>query len=149
MIKIISEIGINHNGNLDLAKEMISKSKEIGVDLVKFQKRDIELVYDKDTLDQKRESPWGTTNREQKKGLEFNKNQYDQIDEFCKKIEIEWFASAWDTNSLSFLKNYDLKYNKIASAMIVDLKFLEEVAKEKKQKFFTKKFSEHITVLAI
>jgi N-acetylneuraminate synthase len=137
MIKIISEIGINHNGNLDLAKEMISKSKEIGVDLVKFQKRDIELVYDKDTLDQKRESPWGTTNREQKKGLEFNKNQYDQIDEFCKKIEIEWFASAWDTNSLSFLKNYDLKYNKIASAMIVDLKFLEEVAKEKKHTFIS------------
>ena len=137
MIKIISEIGINHKGNLDLAKEMISKSKEIGVDLVKFQKRDIELVYDKDTLDQKRESPWGTTNREQKKGLEFNKNQYDQIDEFCKKIEIEWFASAWDTNSLSFLKNYDLKYNKIASAMIVDLKFLEEVAKEKKHTFIS------------
>ena len=137
MIKIISEIGINHNGNLDLAKEMISKSKEIGVDLVKFQKRDIELVYDKDTLDQKRESPWGTTNREQKKGLEFNKNQYDQIDEFCKKIEIEWFASAWDTNSLSFLKNYDLKYNNIASAMIVDLKFLEEVAKEKKHTFIS------------
>ncbi len=137
MIKIISEIGINHNGDLDLAKEMIRKSKESGADFVKFQKRDINLVYDKETLDQKRESPWGTTNREQKKGLEFNEKQYGLIDEFCKKTKIEWFASAWDLNSLSFLKNYNLKYNKIASAMIVDLKFLEEVAKEKKHTFIS------------
>ena len=135
MIQIISEIGINHNGDLDLAKQMIQKSQECGADLVKFQKRDINLVYNKDTLDQKRESPWGDTNRQQKEGLEFNENEYDQIDEYCKKIKIEWLASAWDLNSLSFLKKYNLKYNKIASAMIVDLDFLDEVAKEKKHTF--------------
>ena len=137
MIKIISEIGINHNGDLDLAKKMIRKSKECGADFVKFQKRDINLVYDKETLDQKRESPWGSTNRDQKKGLEFNEKQYNIIDEYCKKTKIEWFDSAWDLNSLSFLKKYNLKYNKIASAMIVDLKFLEKVAKEKKHTFIS------------
>jgi len=137
MIKIISEIGINHNGDLNLAKKMIQESKNIGADLVKFQKRDLDLVYSKEVLDQKRESPWGNTNRDQKKGLEFGKKEYDEIDNFCKKIKIKWFASAWDLKSLDFLKSYNLEYNKIASAMIVDLKFLEEVAKEKKYTFIS------------
>ena len=137
MIKIISEIGINHNGDLNLAKKMIQESKNFGADLVKFQKRDLDLVYSKEVLDQKRESPWGNTNRDQKKGLEFGKKEYDKINEFCKKIKIKWFASAWDLKSLDFLKNYNLEYNKIASAMIIDLKFLEEVAKEKKYTFIS------------
>lgn len=137
MIKIISEIGINHNGDLNLAKKMIEESKNFGADLVKFQKRDLDLVYSKEVLDQKRESPWGNTNRDQKKGLEFGKKEYDEIDKFCKKIKIKWFASAWDLKSLDFLKNYNLEYNKIASAMIIDLKFLEEVAKEKKYTFIS------------
>ena len=137
MIKIISEIGINHNGDLNLAKKMIQESKNFGADLVKFQKRDLDLVYSKEVLDQKRESPWGNTNRDQKKGLEFGKKEYDEIDNFCKKIKIKWFASAWDLKSLDFLKNYNLEYNKIASAMIVDLKLLEEVAKEKKYTFIS------------
>lgn len=137
MIKIISEIGINHNGDLNLAKKMIQESKNIGADLVKFQKRDLDLVYSKEVLDQKRESPWGNTNRDQKKGLEFGKKEYDEINNFCKKIKIKWFASAWDLKSLNFLKSYNLEYNKIASAMIVDLKFLEEVAKEKKYTFIS------------
>lgn len=137
MIKIISEIGINHNGNFDVAKNMIIESKDCGADFVKFQKRDIDLVYDKETLDQKRDSPWGKTNREQKEGLEFNEKQYDEIDQFCKKIDIKWFASAWDLKSLSFLKKYNLAYNKIASAMIVDKKLLDEVAKEKKHTFIS------------
>ena len=137
MIKIIAEIGINHNGDLNLAKKMIQESKNFGADLVKFQKRDLDLVYSKEVLDQKRESPWGNTNRDQKKGLEFGKKEYDEIDEFCKKIKIKWFASAWDLKSLDFLKNYNLEYNKIASAMIIDLKFLEEVAKEKKYTFIS------------
>lgn len=137
MIKIISEIGINHNGDINLAKKMIEASKQSGADLVKFQKRDIDIVYSKDFLDQKRDSPWGTTNRDQKIGLEFNKDEYDEIDKFCKKIGINWFASAWDLKSLEFLKAYDLEYNKIASAMIIDKKFLLEVAKQKKHTFIS------------
>lgn len=137
MIKIISEIGINHNGDINLAKKMIEASKQSGADLVKFQKRDIDIVYSKDVLDQNRDSPWGTTNRDQKIGLEFNKDEYDEIDKFCKKIGINWFASAWDLKSLEFLKAYDLEYNKIASAMIIDKKFLLEVAKQKKHTFIS------------
>ena len=137
MIKIISEIGINHNGDINLAKKMIDESKNAGADLVKFQKRDINLVYSKEILDQKRESPWGTTNREQKIGLEFETEQYKEIDSFCKKIGIKWFASAWDLKSLDFLKKFNLEYNKIASAMIVDKNFLKKVAEEKKHTFIS------------
>lgn len=136
-ILIISEIGINHNGDLNLAKKMIQASKECGADLVKFQKRDINLVYDEQTLNQKRESPWGETNRDQKLGLEFGEKEYDKIENFCKENKIDWFASAWDLNSLKFLKKYNKKYNKIASAMIIDQNFLAEVAKEKKYTFIS------------
>lgn len=143
---IISEIGINHNGDLDLAKKMILASKNIGADAVKFQKRDINLVYSKEQLNEKRESPWGALTIDQKKGLELSLDNYIEIDKFCKKIGIKWFASAWDINSLNFLKRFDLEYNKIASAMIVDLFFLEEVAKEKKYTFISTGMSnmEHI-----
>ena len=136
-IFIIAEIGINHNGDLDLAKKMILEAKKCGVDAVKFQKRDIDLVYSKDDLDKKRESPWGDTQRDQKFGLEFSIQDYKEIDKFCKKNDIIWFASAWDKNSLKFLQNFDLKFNKIASAMIVDKNFLSEVAKEKKHTFIS------------
>ena len=132
---IISEIGINHNGNMDYVKEMIEESKKAGADAVKFQKRDISLVYSKEELLKYRESPWGTTNYDQKKGLELTLENYKTIDEFCKKINILWFASAWDINSLNFLKQFKLKYNKVASAMIIDEQFLKEVAKEKKYTF--------------
>ena len=114
-IFIIAEIGINHNGDLDLAKKMILSAKHCGADAVKFQKRDIYLVYSKQTLSQKRESPWGSTQYDQKKGLEFEKKEYDEIDKFCKKNYIEWFASAWDMNSLKFLEKYNFKYNKIVN----------------------------------
>ena len=134
---LIAEIGINHNGDLDLTKKLIYISKEARFDAVKFQKRDINLVYDKSTLDGPRESPWGKTQRAQKEGLEFNKVEYDEIDKYCKGLDIEWFCSAWDLNSLEFLKQYDLKYNKIASAMIVDRKFLSEVANEGKHTFIS------------
>jgi len=136
-IIIIGEIGINHNGDLDLAKSLIKEAKNCGADLVKFQKRDINLVYDKETLNKKRESPWGNTNRDQKMGLEFGKKEYDEINVYCKSIGMEWFASAWDLNSLNFLKNYNLKYNKIASAMIIDQNFLKEVAKQNKYTFIS------------
>ena len=134
---LIAEIGINHNGDINIAKKLIKNSKDCGFDAVKFQKRTIDIVYDKKTLDLRRESPWGTTTREQKLGLEFEKSEYDEINKFCKEINIDWFASAWDLTSLEFLESYNLKYHKIASAMIVDKNFLEEVAKKKKHTFIS------------
>ena len=134
---IIGEIGINHNGDINIAKKLIEESKSAGADAVKFQKRDINLVYSKEDLDKLRDSPFGKTNRDQKLGLEFEQEEYDEIDRFCKKLNIEWFASAWDLNSQKFLKQYKLKYNKIASAMIIDVKLLKEVAKEKKYTFIS------------
>ena len=125
----IAEIGINHNGDLSIAKSLIDNAKQAGFDAVKFQKRDIETVYSKEILDTPRESPWGSTTREQKLGLEFDKNDYDEIDLYCKEKDITWFASAWDLKSLEFLDQYKLKYQKIASAMIVDRNFLKQVAK--------------------
>jgi N-acetylneuraminate synthase len=136
-IFLIAEIGINHNGDINIAKKLIDSAKLSGFDAVKFQKRTIEKVYSEDTLNAPRESPWGKTNREQKIGLEFEKKEYDEINSFCRKKNIEWFASAWDIDSLKFLDQYKLKYNKIASAMIVDLNFLEEVAKRKKYTFIS------------
>ena len=120
-----------------LQKKMIDGCVQAKVDAVKFQKRDINIVYSKEVLDQKRESPWGTTQRQQKEGLEFGDKEYDEIDKYCKLKKIEWFASAWDINSLNFLKKYNLNYNKIASAMIVDEDFLSEVAKQKKYTFIS------------
>ena len=134
---IIAEIGINHNGNLDIAKRMIDEASDAGADSVKFQKRDIDLVYSKEMLSEKRESPWGNTQRDQKTGLEFNEKEYKEIDDYCKKRKIPWFASAWDKNSIKFLEKFDLKYNKIASAMIVDKNFLKIVAKQKKYTFIS------------
>ena len=134
---LIAEIGINHNGDLDIAKKLIFTAKNSGFDSVKFQKRTIDLVYSKEILDQHRESPWGTTQREQKEGLELNKNEYEEIDRYCKEINIEWFASAWDIESIKFLDQFNCKYNKIASAMIVDSNFLTEVAKRKKHTFIS------------
>ncbi len=134
---LIAEIGINHNGDINIAKQLIKNSKECGFDAVKFQKRTIDIVYDSKTLDSARESPWGSTTRQQKLGLEFEKEEYDQIDTYCKEIKIDWFASAWDIKSLEFLDRYNLKYHKIASAMIIDLNFLSEVAKRKKHTFIS------------
>ena len=133
----IGEIGINHNGDISIAKKLIDEACLAGFDSVKFQKRDINLVYTKEYLDSFRESPWGTTQREQKDGLEFKLNDYQEIDTYCKKKGIEWFASAWDLNSLKFLEKFDTKYNKIASAMIVDLNFLNEVSMQKKHTFIS------------
>ncbi len=134
---IIAEIGINHNGDINIAKELIKASKDGGADAVKFQKRTIDLVYDKKKLESFRESPWGTTERQQKEGLEFGLEEYKEIDKYCNEIGIEWFASAWDKESQKFLRQFNLKYNKIASAMNVDLEFLNFVAKEKKYTFIS------------
>ncbi len=134
---IISEIGINHNGDMDIAKKMIKESKDCGVDAVKFQKRTINLVYSEKQLRKERTSPWGTTEKEQKEGLEFNEEEYFEIDKYCKELNIEWFASAWDHESLKFLDKFEFKYHKIASAMIIDEKFLNEVSKRKKYTFIS------------
>ena len=136
-IKIIAEIGINHNGNLDITKKLIDVAVLAGVDAVKFQKRTIDLVYTKEMLSGQRESPWGTTQREQKEGLEFGENEYKEIDSYCRDKEMLWFASAWDLESQKFLQQYNLKYNKIASAMIVYYDLLELVASEKKHTFIS------------
>lgn len=136
-IFIIGEIGINHNGNVKIAKELIAVAKEAGADAVKFQKRTIDAVYSQETLDAPRDSPWGATQRAQKEGLEFGYSEYSEIDEYCREIGIEWFASAWDIESQKFLRKFDLTKNKIASAMIVDIDFLREIASERKYTFIS------------
>ncbi|NQT03088.1 MAG: N-acetylneuraminate synthase family protein [Planctomycetes bacterium] len=136
-IFIIAEIGINHNGDVEIAKQLIDVAKIAGADAVKFQKRAIDLVYTKELLDSPRESPWGATQRAQKEGLEFGLDEYKKIDAYCKGKGIEWFASAWDLESQKFLKQFDCKYNKIASAMIVYEDLLKEVASEKKHTFIS------------
>jgi N-acetylneuraminate synthase len=136
-IFIIAEIGINHNGSVEIAKNIINSVKNCGADAVKFQKRTIDKVYDKNTLDTYRESPWGNTTRAQKEGLEFNEREYNEIDKFCKNLQIPWFASSWDIESQIFLRRYNLKYNKVASAMLTHIELLNEIAKEKKHTFIS------------
>ena len=137
MVFITAEIGINHNGDMPTCKELIDVALEIGCDAVKFQKRDIDKVYTQEFLDSPRESPWGVTQREQKFGLEFNIDEYREIDQYCKEKDMEWFASAWDLNSQKFLHQFDCKYNKVASAMIVYDDLLRMIAKEGKHTFIS------------
>lgn len=134
---IIAEIGINHNGDLNIAKKLIDYAAKFGCDAVKFQKRDIDLVYSKEQLKSFRESPWGNTFRAQKEGLEFGLAEYEFIDEYCKQKGIEWFASAWDIKSQYFLQNFNLNYNKVASAMLTNIPLLIEIAKEKRHTFIS------------
>ena len=136
-IFITAEIGINHNGDINLAKQLISRSKEAGADAVKFQKRTIDLVYTQEALNAKRESPWGSTNREQKIGLEFEQKEFEIINNHCNHEKIEWFASAWDTESQKFLNQFNCKYNKIASAMLTNTKLINEIVKEQKHTFIS------------
>ena len=133
----IAEIGINHNGDMKICKQLIDLAVSAGCDAVKFQKRDIQSVYSQEFLDSFRESPWGKTQRDQKMGLEFDKEQYQEIDNYCKKKNIEWFASAWDLKSQIFLRDFNCKYNKIASAMLVHKELLKIVADEKKHTFIS------------
>lgn len=128
-IPVIAEIGINHNGDLDIAKQLIKMASDAGCDAVKFQKRDIETVYSPEVLDAPRESPWGSTQRDQKAGLEFGKTDYDAIDSYCSELGLAWTASAWDLKSLSFVESYDPLFHKVASAFITNLEFLGAVAK--------------------
>ncbi len=136
-IFIIAEIGINHNGDLDIAKKLIDVAVDAGADAVKFQKRDLDLVYTQEMLNSPRESPWGTTQREQKQGLEFDAEDYAEIKKYCQAKGIEWFASAWDLNSQKFLQQFDCKYNKVASAMIVYQDLLRLIASEGRHTFIS------------
>ncbi len=139
---VIAEIGINHNGDINIAKKLIEIAKEAGCDAVKFQKRTIDKVYTEEFLDSPRESPWGKTQRAQKEGLEFGLAEYEEIDRFGKAVGIDWFASAWDLESQTFLRQFDCKYNKIASAMLLYEPLLREVASEGKHTFISTGMSE-------
>ena len=131
-IEVIAELGINFNGNMTTAKQLISVAVVGGCHFVKFQKRDIDLVYTKEELDSPRESPWGTTFREQKAGLEFGIKEYDEVDAFCKSMGIRWFASVWDVNSFDFINSYDVPFIKIPSALITNDKLLNKTKETNK-----------------
>ena len=134
---LIAEIGINHNGDLKIAKKLIDFAHDAKFDAVKFQKRNIDTVYTKEYLDSPRKSPWGSTQREQKRGLEFGLKEYTEIDKYCKQKKIEWFASCWDTDSQKFLRKFKTKYNKVASAMLGNFPLLRLIAEEKKYTFIS------------
>ena len=128
--KIVAELGINHNGNMELVRRLICCANSSGCDFVKFQKRNIDLVYTKEELDKPRESPWGTTNREQKLGLELSYEDYFAIDDMIANdndLSLDWFASPWDVDSVDFMKEIEVPYIKIASACITDMKLLTAI----------------------
>ncbi len=136
-IKVIAEIGINHNGVVEIAKDLIKVAKEAGCNAVKFQKRTIDKVYSQDVLNTPRQSPWGTTTGQQKLGLELGLEEYNEINDYCNDLDLEWFASAWDRESQELLTKFNLKYNKVASAMVVDIGFLRLVASEGRHTFIS------------
>ena len=137
MVFITAEIGINHNGSIVLAKKLIDVAVSDGCDAVKFQKRTVNKVYSKELLDSPRESPWGTTQRKQKEGLEFSLEQYKKIDKYCKRKKIQWYVSCWDIDSQIQMRKFKTKYNKVASAMLTHHKLLEVIAEEKKYTFIS------------
>ena len=135
---LIGEIGINHNGSIKLAKQLIDLAKESGFDAVKFQKRNPDVSTPESQKLKIRTTPWGEISYlKYKKKIEFNKKEFDEINSYCKKKRINWFASAWDIDSQKFLKKYKRKYNKVASAMLTNTKLLEVIAKEKKMTFIS------------
>ena len=130
MSYVIAEIGINHNGDIDLAKELIDMAEDSGCDAVKFQKRDIDSVYSEDELNKYRESPWGTTAREQKEGIEFSIEQYSELEDYAGQIGLDFIVSCWDLKSLELVESkLGVTYHKVASAMVTDKEFLEALNK--------------------
>ena len=137
-IYLIAEIGINHNGSIKLAKNLIDQAKKTGFDAVKFQKRTPEITTPKDKKDMIRETPWGKISYlDYKKKIEFGKKEFDLIQKYCKKINIDWFASAWDIESFNFLKKYRCKFNKVASPVLTNKRLLKVIAKQKKHTFIS------------
>lgn len=129
---VIAEIGINHNGDLDKAIQMMRMSKEAGCDAVKFQKRTVEIVYSAEELARPRENVFGATNGDLKRGLEFGAREYDAIDTEARRLGLDWFASPWDEPSVDFLMKYSSPFLKVASAMVTDRDFLEYCARTKR-----------------
>ena len=136
-IFIIAEIGINHNGDMAIAKQLIDAASDAGFDAVKFQKRTIDKVYTTEFLAAPRESPWGNTQRDQKEGLEFSASDYKLIDAYCKEKRIQWSASAWDIDSQVFLQQFNCTFNKVASPMLGHIPLLKLIASEKKKTFIS------------
>jgi N-acetylneuraminate synthase len=134
---LIAEIGINHNGDIDIAKKLIEESAKAGFDAVKFQKRTVDVVFTKEELLRPRESIFGDTNGALKHGLEFGKNEYSEISEYCKKLGIDWFASPWDVESLNFLEEFDVVAHKVASACLTDRSLLQAMRKTGKPVFIS------------
>ncbi|MBA7636688.1 N,N'-diacetyllegionaminic acid synthase [subsurface metagenome] len=124
---IVAEIGINHNGSVEIAKKLIQKAFDLGCDAVKFQKRTVDIVYTKEELDKPRESPFGTTNRALKEGLELGVEEYRQIDQYCRELGIIWFASCWDELSVDFIEQFKPLCYKIASACLTDDSLLQYI----------------------
>lgn len=136
-IFFIADMGVNHNGDVDIAKQLIDVAVESGADAVKFQKRTVDQVYTREQLDVPRKSPWGRTHRNEKRGLEFGLEEYRAIDAYCREKGVIWFASAWDLESQHFLRPFACPYNKIASEMIFNEELLREVASEGKPTFIS------------
>ena len=137
-IYLIAEIGINHNGNIKLAKKIINLAKESGFNAVKFQKRDPDISVPEYKKKEIKNSPWGNiTYLNYKKKIEFGKKEYDEINKYCRKIKIDWFASVWDVPSLKFIMKYKPKFHKVASSMITNIFLLENIAKTKIKTFIS------------
>ena len=141
---LIAEIGINHNGSIKLAKKLILNAKKAGFDAVKFQKRNPDICVPENKKSEIRDTPWGKiTYLKYKKKIEFEKKEYDEVDKFCKKNKIAWFASPWDLDSLKFLRKYNLKYQKVASAMLTNDKLISEMSKENRSFFISTGMSDY------
>jgi len=124
---VTAEIGINHNGSVENAKKLIDAAVGAGSTAVKFQKRTVDVVYSSEELLRLRESPFGTTNGDLKRGLEFGRTQFLEIDAYCREKKIIWYASPWDVDSVSFLEQFNLPVYKIASACVTDLELIRRI----------------------
>jgi N-acetylneuraminate synthase len=129
---VIAEIGINHNGDLDLTRRLISVAVAAGCDAVKFQKRTVDVVYSAEELAKPRESPFGTTNGDLKRALEFGHDQYRLIDRYCREVKMPWFASCWDERSVDFIDQFDPPCFKIASASLTDDRLLRHTRSKRR-----------------
>ncbi len=145
-VKIVAEVGINHNGDMGLAKKLIDVAVFAGCDYVKFQKRHIPSVYSQEELRSLRKSPWGDTFEDQKRGLEFGLTDYAEIDLYCKKVGIPWFVSPWDKVSIADMNRFDIPFLKIPSALITDMEYLKAVKDTDKPLILSTGMSTYIQV---